>query len=303
MKPDVRPYAGASDLPLIAALMRVVSPLTPHLLDHPWRLASPAAETGRDVAVCRAPDESLTGLAAWQAPWAVLDLFVRPGAEHDDTATALLAWAETRFRELDSARGRALPYWVEARDGDAARLTLLARHGYTFDTDYGYNTLGRTLVTTPTRAEPPHGFELRPLGGVADIEAYVQLHQRTFESATMTSAWRARTLQLPGYWAALDLVAAAPDGRLAAFCVGWFDPHRGAAQIEPFGVDPDFRGRGLGRALLSEALRRFKAHGAREVFVEPEHDNLPALRTYAAVGFRPQGRVLRKGRWLAEPLG
>lgn len=47
MKLVVRPYAGESDLPLVARLLGGVSSLAPDLLDYPWRLGAPAAATGR----------------------------------------------------------------------------------------------------------------------------------------------------------------------------------------------------------------------------------------------------------------
>ncbi len=56
--------------------------------------------------------------------------------------------------------------------------------------------------------------------------------------AIMTIAWRARTLRRPEYVANLDLVAVAPDGRLAAFCICRLHkaPEASSGQIEPMGV-------------------------------------------------------------------
>jgi GNAT superfamily N-acetyltransferase len=68
----------------------------------------------------------------------------------------------------------------------------------------------------------------------------------------MTRQWRERTLRAPLYQPGLDLVAVAPDGTLAGFCVGWHEPSRGIAQVEPAGVHPRYQRRGLARALLTE---------------------------------------------------
>jgi hypothetical protein len=68
----------------------------------------------------------------------------------------------------------------------------------------------------------------------------VALHQAVFESKNMTLPWRLRTLSCPEHRPELDLVVTAPDGRLAAFCVGWFAnvgaEQRPWGQIEPLWV-------------------------------------------------------------------
>ncbi len=90
----------------------------------------------------------------------------------------------------------------------------------------------------------PPGFHIRPLAGAGEIDAYVALHQAVFQSKSMNSEWRQRTLQRAEYEPDLDLVVEAPNGQLAAFCIGWLDRSRAygkpAGQIEPMGVHADF---------------------------------------------------------------
>jgi mycothiol synthase len=90
----------------------------------------------------------------------------------------------------------------------------------------------------------------------------------------------------------LDLVAVAPDGTLAAFCVCWIT-HRShpAAELvlrrsSQRGVQPDFRRLGRGRALLHESARRARTLGADRIEVDPFSYSEPALRAYDSVGFR-----------------
>jgi ribosomal protein S18 acetylase RimI-like enzyme len=141
----------------------------------------------------------------------------------------------------------------------------------------------------------PAGFTIRPLAGEGEVKAYVQLHRAVFESKNMTVEWRRRTLRRPEYRPDLDLVLAAPDGRLAAFCVCWFDSDlegEPSGQIEPLGVHSDYRGLGLGRSILSEGLRRLSLCGADRVFVETDRYRNAALGLYEEVGFRPLHEVL-----------
>ncbi len=108
----------------------------------------------------------------------------------------------------------------------------------------------------------------------------------------MTVEWRGRILHAPEHNADLDLVAVAPDGHLAAFCLGWLDRGSAYGQVEPMGVRPDLRRLGLGRAILSECLKRLHQHGAQKVQVETDDYRNAAFGLYAAVGFRVVRKVL-----------
>ncbi|HET8626097.1 MAG TPA: GNAT family N-acetyltransferase [Thermomicrobiales bacterium] len=292
-----RPYAGEADLPLIAGLFAAVPANSRHLVDWTWRFSSPALESPEDNRLWFAPDGTLAGFAAWQAPWAALDFYVRPGPDQEEVEAAISAWPAPRFRDLDRERGRPLPYWAEAREDDAARLALLARHGFTLDDDYGYLLLSRSLTEPIPAPRLPDGFAIRPLAGASEAAAYAALHRHAFDSETMTAEWRARTLTMPPYRPELDLVAVAPGGDLAGFCVGWLDAARRLAQIEPLGVHPDYRGLGLSGALMHEFFRRARDCGAEFALVEPIDTDERAVRAYQAVGYRPAHRSLRKGQW------
>jgi ribosomal protein S18 acetylase RimI-like enzyme len=60
----------------------------------------------------------------------------------------------------------------------------------------------------------------------------------------------------------------------------------GHGTIQNLGVMPSFRGLGLGRALLLEALRGYAEGGVTTVALEVTADNEAALRLYQSVGFR-----------------
>ena len=64
---------------------------------------------------------------------------------------------------------------------------------------------------------------------------------------------------------------------------------RGSArggQIPLLGVSEQARGKGIAKKLLNAALRKFKSWGVRQVVIETQMDNIPALRTYQSVGFK-----------------
>ena len=89
----------------------------------------------------------------------------------------------------------------------------------------------------------------------------------------------------------LDLVAAvddAGDGELVACCIAWFDPATGVSEIEPLGVAPEHRRRGLAVALCLEVADLTAARGGTHVFInaQPQPGYVASTSAYVAAGFR-----------------
>ena len=66
-----------------------------------------------------------------------------------------------------------------------------------------------------------------------------------------------------------DLCLALVDeqGEFAAHCTCWYDERTDYAYVEPVCTIPKYRGMGLGKAVVLEALRRCNALGAKQAFV------------------------------------
>lgn len=56
--------------------------------------------------------------------------------------------------------------------------------------------------------------------------------------------------------------------------------------IISLGVLPEYRRRGIGRALLCEALKALRRECTGRVYLEVREDNEAALRLYSSIGFR-----------------
>ncbi len=65
------------------------------------------------------------------------------------------------------------------------------------------------------------------------------------------------------------------------------------AEILTIAVAPQGQGRGYGRRLMEEVLRRLYADGVAACFLEVDRANAPAVKLYRALGFEPVGE--RKG--------
>jgi ribosomal-protein-alanine N-acetyltransferase len=72
------------------------------------------------------------------------------------------------------------------------------------------------------------------------------------------------------------------------------------AEILMVAVAPQERGRGLGARLIARHLARLAARGVRNVFLEVDEGNVPAIRLYTHAGFE---RVGRRPAYYEKPDG
>jgi ribosomal protein S18 acetylase RimI-like enzyme len=280
----------------MAALARRCSPDHLHVIDLPYRLSSWALDDPGNTGLWFDENRELVAWAVLQPPFWTID-YVCPAEVEASLHSEILAWADRRARlTRDAANGH--PAWfVMALSGQTDRIRDLETAGYRCQSDVGDGSWSQVLMCrssqTPIRVyEPRPGFIVRSLAGEKDVDSYVELHQSVFESTNMTADWRRRTLRHPDYRPELDIVVEAPDGRLVAFCICWFDEASRAGQVEPLGCHKDFRAYALGRVALSEGLRRLQALGAREIFVETDNYRNTAFRLYESFDFQVIQQVL-----------
>lgn len=271
-----------------------------HLVDLPYRLSSWALERPDNVRVWSDGAGLLQAWAVLQTPFWAIDI-VADSASGPEAYAQALRWAVEQAQAVQADPDWGRPCWfVSVLDDQVdARRTLeelgFADQGHVPVDPWSKVQLVRPVTRLPYRVAVPPGYRLRGLRGSSEVSAYVELHRAVFESKNMTEGWRTRTLEQRAYRPDLDLVVEAPDGRLAAFCVGWFAASgyggRPCGQIEPLGVAAAHRGLGLGKAVLEACCERLKAAGANEIYVETDRQRDAALGVYGAAGFRLQQDV------------
>jgi len=122
---------------------------------------------------------------------------------------------------------------------------------------------------------------------------------RGLEAYAYTSLWEVRSYLRWLYRGDPEMFLVAYEGgEPVGFISGhryWHDRQLGeVGNIHELVVDPDFQGMGIGKALLSEALRRFSGdHG--KVMLWVGEGNEKARKLYLKLGFREVGRA---GVWI-----
>lgn len=203
---------------------------------------------------------------------------------------SLLDWAMGEARQAALERRQSDPPGLSCRSDDPQRAALLERRGFTRLP--GALHLVRPLDQPVPAPVLPPGFTIRPSQGAAEAEAWVRLHRLAHGTEYMTVERRLSILGADDYDPALDLVAVAPDGRLAAYCVGTISHSQNAltgrkdGYTDPVATHPDFQRRGLCRALLYATMRLLQERGIQTARLGTSQENLAMQSAAASAGFQ-----------------
>ena len=216
-------------------------------------------------------------------------MHVDPDLRSPTLESEMLAIAEDNLAIAPELGVRALIVWADA--GDALRHESLELRGYARADSRRESQRVRSLALPIPGIPIPVGYTLRALGDSDELPARSLASWRAFhpdrpESEHVWDGWYTNVQRAPLYRRDLDLVAVAADGELAAFCTAWFDDVTRTGAFEPVGTVPAHQRRGLGKALLTEGLRRLRRLGATQAIVSSFEPAAHAL--YASVGLAEQ---------------
>ena len=219
------------------------------------------------------------------------ELLAQVQSGRTDVAEHLVDWlltsAATRLR-------------IELYDGDTTLASVLIDAG--FEPQRHRRTVGVFRSADGASPQLPPGYVIRSVR-LEDGESRVKVHRAAWRPASLPYV-DGRTLDraaecsfssdaydaVRGAWlynAELDLVVLAPDRSLAACCIVWLDPTTGVAEIEPVGVVPEHRRRGLAVALCLEAAVRVGERGGHRLFINtgPREEYPAPGGAYRKAGF------------------
>jgi mycothiol synthase len=282
MKPTIRPYQTEEDFWRLREFLRRVFLLN-NRLERSWHVARLEYARWHTLINCaRVKMEDMAYL--WEAEGRIVALLmpdgglgeahpsVDPTLHTRELEEEMLSVAEERLASVQPDGTRHLCVW--APEQDTLRQELLNQCGYHKE-GWPEHQWRRDLDGSIPAALVPPGYTLRALGDGLELLERCYASGLGFHEGDIRIAvdnrddptWYRNIQTAPLYRRDLDLVAVAPDGAIAAFCTIWFDDVTRSACFEPVATVPAHQRRGLGKALLTEGLRRLQRMGATRAFV------------------------------------
>lgn len=234
----------------------------------------------------------LIGFALLAPEISSFDVFVHPRWRGTSREEEMLKLVLAEMAGLDELQT------VWTAEDDNWRIAWLEANGFQRSEDYFY-WMTRSLSGPLEGPALPAGFSTRHSRGEEDARLRSIASAAAFESSKPFDEYVERTVRFtrsPVYVPEHELYVIGPDGNVASFCILWTDPLNRMGLFEPVGTHPDFQGRGLGKSLLFEGLRRLKAEGMQQASLCTRHDNAHALKLYESVGFQKVKRLLTFSR-------
>jgi GNAT superfamily N-acetyltransferase len=266
---DSHGYGDFSPLFLrVSAFLAGIQKHEPRKIDYPWgrwewMFSLPYLDGShlRDVGVWEA-DGVIVALLTHESDFGNAYYVVDPVYRH--LLPDLCRYAFDRF-QVDGKVRLLIP------DEDRAMQRIAATQGFRATEDHEQTAI-RDLHD-PLDYALPEGFRVVSLAEETDYHKYHRVLWRGFnhpgEPPLAAHEIQDRIISLSAPHAVLDrnVAVKAPDGNFVSYCGTWYLPGTCAALVEPVATDPDYRKLGLGKAAVSEALRRCKRAGARYALV------------------------------------
>jgi GNAT superfamily N-acetyltransferase len=255
-----------------------------------WGLSRHALADSVVVAVDEGGSGTLAGFAGRGG-----DEITHVERDRDDVADALVRWL------LEADEITPITVW----DGADALARAVARAGLE---PIGRQEWSGMLLEVAGAVDDPRrrveGYSIRPVN-TDEAAARVEVHRAAWKPSSIpyidgrpvdpdaeSSFTPAAYDAVCGTWLydrRLDLVAVADDdhGAFGACCIAWFDPATGVCEIEPLGVAPEHRRRGLAVALCLEVAHLVAERGGTHVYInaQPQPGYIAPTSAYFAAGF------------------
>lgn len=204
------------------------------------------------------------------------DVAVDPAQHHRGIGRALAGWVRAQARAAGAERvGMQIP------QGSAADK-FLERHGYQVQ-----HIAWDLELPAHVHLEQhlPDGFAIRT-ATTEDHLAVWQLLEDAFMEWSDRAKWSladflAQTVQRPGFRRDHLRVVVGPHGRLVGAAYAVLDG--GDGEVDRVAVHPEYRRRGLARALLADAFGRLRVQGATRCALSTD-DRTGALPLYEHLG-------------------
>ncbi len=291
MNPHIRRCQTENDYFRVRNFLREVF-LRNDRLEHSWHVARLDYWRWHFIATCQStpPFEQVT--VAWETeegqiaavahPYGggEIRLHIHPAFRSAELEDAAFAYVDENFTEAAESGRRFIIAPVFA--DDALRQEVLTRRGYTQHPGWNHHYWCDLDAPLPEAPTPP-GYRIRSMGDESEHAARSFCSWRSFHSDEPASnydgdySWFRNLQSAPLYRRDLDIVAAAPDGEIAAFCTIYYDDYTRSAVTVLVGTAAEHWQRGLGKAVMLEGMRRLKHLGCTRLFSTANEEPADAL--------------------------
>lgn len=279
MKTNLRLFTTETDFFRARNFLREVFLLNDRL-EHSWNVARFDYWRWHFIATCNftPPFEQVT--AAWETEDGTLAAMVHPIGSGElrvhvhpllrtpELEDEIFAYAEQHFPDGAEQQKRII---VPVFQDDAFRQEVLTYRGFTKCP--GWNHHYRRDLTDPLPASTtPSGYTIRSMGDDSEHPSRSWCSWRAFHSDEPDSnydgdySWYKNIQSAPLYRRDLDIVAVTNSGEIAAFCTIYYDDYTRSAVTVLVGVAAEHWRRGLGKAVVTEGMRRLKHLSCIRVF-------------------------------------
>jgi len=229
----------------------------------------------------------IVGVAHPEHPGSPVYFEVRPG--YESIKAEMLAYYEENIRVTAEGKDNHEGLYLMSGDDEFAQIASDA--GYLKATDREPMSVVRTEDVAPS-SPLADGFKLTSLADDNDPAKAHRVLWRGFnhegdpdETGLVEDdfadgiAERKFTQSAPNFRFDLNIVAVAPSGDWVSYAGLWYEPTNKYCYVEPVATDPDYRLKGLGKAAVTESIRRAASLGAEIAFVGA------TLPIYKSIGF------------------
>lgn len=164
---------------------------------------------------------------------------------------------------------------IAINDVDTNSIDLLRRYGFVEKKDNIENILELILKSISFDYTLPPNIVIKSLNPKTDLYKHHKVLWKGFNNGgdadlpddEITMTKQKKMLSAPHLNACLHTVAENEEGEYVAYCGCWYNVNTDYAYVEPVCTIPSYRKKGLGKAVLLEALKRCNALGAKKTYV------------------------------------
>ncbi|NHJ05406.1 MAG: GNAT family N-acetyltransferase [Candidatus Heimdallarchaeota archaeon] len=197
----------------------------------------------------------------------------------------ILDWIEEQRKQMKKNNSEKQELHFYVLNSDEFRVKLLKERGYQNKGSEECIRI-RSLEMSIPEYQLPDGYSIRHVNIEEDFDKYREVIGAVFPHCNkMTRSLAEKYSKASFYKANLDLVVVAPKGDFAAFCTMRFDSKSKIAELEPMGTHLEHRRKGLGKALIYEALKRVKKYQPSLICVSSAASTKAADALYNSLGF------------------